>query len=147
VWTAKRRHWCLFTIIFALAVFLRTFRLTITQPAYSPDEIDYFLSAKAVAYTGHDLTGTISFLSGRPFAFPNPMAELAPVFQLPTMSWLPITPLAVKLLPVLLSLSLLPAVYCLAYTFFPRRRYALLAMLAVAINPWAIFIGRTAYGA
>ncbi len=147
MWTARRRHWLLFALIFALGVFLRLYRLDVTQPAFAPDEIDYFLSAKAVAYTGRDLTGTIPFASFTPFAFPNPMAELAPVFQLPTMSWLPITPLTVKLLPVILSLSLMIAVYQLAYTFCARKGFALLAMLAVAINPWAVFLGRTAYDA
>jgi len=47
MWTARRRHWLLFALIFALGVFLRLYRLDVTQPAFAPDEIDYFLSAKA----------------------------------------------------------------------------------------------------
>ena len=132
--------------ILLVAAWWRLYRLEITQPSLAPDELDYLMEAKAVAYSGRDLSQTMSIWSLQPFVFNMlAMGELAPLFQLPTMAFLPITLVTAKIMPVIYSLSLIIALGLLVYLLTRKKELSLWTMLVVAINPWAIFIGRTGY--
>ncbi len=142
---ARHKITIIFALILVIALWWRTYRLTVSPPALAPDEIDYALTAKSVAWFGRDLTFTHSIWSLQPFVYNVPMGELTPIYQIFTQAWLPSSLLTVKIMPVIYSLLALVGVYVLVFLLWRRQNLALITMAVLAINPWAIFIGRTGY--
>ena len=140
----KVRHYLPLLLIILLALVLRLSWLDRVPVGITGDELDYAFNAKAVFLTGRDITGTWS-----PFSLTTPPGE-TPKAELPYLLFAPFIGVAdfslfnVRFPHVLVNVLLLVIIYLIAYELFSKR-VAVFAALVGAVNPWAIYFGRTAY--
>ncbi|MCL2110049.1 glucosyltransferase domain-containing protein [Microgenomates group bacterium] len=142
--------WALLGLILVLAMFWRFWRIDISPAGLSPDEIDYVMSAKSVFYEGKDLALEQSIWRIKPFTVATPMAEWAPLYQVPT-AFLGSSLLNSKIMPAMYGVLLVGATYFLVRLLTIKAKQseaiALLSAGVVAVNPWAISIYRSGFDA
>ncbi len=124
---------------------LRFLWLDKVPPAIGGDELVYILTAKFVFLRWTDILGTWNPLSVFIFHYPFDQfqAELPYFLLLSIFKFLPIVAGA-KFAYSLISIFTIIIIYFLTKELFGKKT-ALIASFVAAINPWFIFIGRTAY--
>lgn len=119
-----------------VAAFLRMARLSMVQYRYDDDAL--YKIVTAMAQTGrlplHGLTSTIALANG-PFQ----------AYLLAPLAWLGANPPMLTLGVMFLNLLAVALVYGFARDFFGRR-VGLLALLLVAVSPWATVLSRRLLG-
>lgn len=112
----------------------------------SGDELIYVLEAKSVAVTGRDLTGSWNPLSVLFFRYPpnELQGELPYLLNIPIASSGSLSLFTARLTSAILSTCTVLGLYFLVTQLFSAR-VAMVTALVAAINPWQIYIGRTAY--
>lgn len=115
--------------------------------AIGGDELDYVLTSKAIALSGHDITGKWSPLSLLTFHYPPqevPKAELSYLTFIFPVGFFSLNLLSSRLISILLGFLTIPFSYLIVKKLF-NKNAALAAAFVAAINPWSIYAGRTAY--
>lgn len=140
-----RTHISLFVII-TLSLFLRLLWLDKVPIGISDDELDYVFNAKAVFLTGRDITGTWMPFSLTTPPGEYPKAELPYVLIAPFIGSMPFSLFAARLPFALVNILLVVSLYFIAANLFGRKHAFVIGLLA-AINPWAIYFGRTSFDA
>lgn len=130
--------------IAVIALILRLIWLDKVPTGITGDELDYVLNAKAVFLTGKDITGTWSpfSLTTPPNEFPK--AELPYLIMAPFIGISNFSLFAARLPYALISVLLVLIMYLISYKLFGKN-IALLTGFVMAINPWSVYFGRTAY--
>jgi len=142
--------------VLCIGIFFRFYHLSSVPPSPSLDEVSIGYNAYSILKTGADEYGTRFPLLLR--AYDDWRPALYIYFVIPFVSILGLTPLAVRLPSVLLSIILLPVTYGLVYELFGRKPpqikigqitlgVPLLAMALLAISPWHIYISRLGHEA
>ncbi len=139
----KNNFWLILAV--ALASLLRILWLNSVPPGIGGDELVYIINAKFILLKWSDIAGTWNPLSIFVFHYPYGQfqAELPYFLLLPFFNFLPLIEGA-KFSYALLSIFTIPVIYLLTEELFYRKTAVIAAFIA-AINPWFIFIGRTAY--
>lgn len=133
-------------LLVSIAAILRLIFLDRIPTAIGGDELEYILNAKAFFLSGRDLTGTMSLFSVFFFQYPP---GILPQAELPYFLTLPFSPLSLfsaRVLYAFISVLIVPVMYLLTKELLDKRTALIVAFLT-AVNPWMIFIGRTAYEA
>jgi len=140
----KKYYLLLFIIL--ISVFLRFFWLDRIPSAIGGDELVYILEAKSVAVSGKDLTGTWNPLSIFRFKYPpdETQAELPYIFNIPIVGLTKFSLFTARATSAVLSVLTVVGLYLLARELF-NDPIAIAIGFITAINPWEIYIGRTAY--
>jgi 4-amino-4-deoxy-L-arabinose transferase-like glycosyltransferase len=115
--------------------------------AIGGDELTYVINSRAMFLTGTDISGTWNPLTGFIFQYPAytlPQAELPYFLVAPFVGLMGFSFLSVRIIFVLLSLFSVPLIYLITKTLF-NKNAGLVAALVMAFNPWAVYMGRTAY--
>jgi len=146
----KKRHipvrFWLLLIIFAAALFVRLWQTDAVPAGITHDELDYYLGGKFLGLTGSDFTGTWKWWTLSPMGHGIITAELTPLFFVPIATLFPSSLFAAKLTPALFSAAMIFIMYWfLVLISKGNRRLGLLGAGLLAINPWSIIFGRTAY--
>jgi 4-amino-4-deoxy-L-arabinose transferase-like glycosyltransferase len=135
-------------VIVIISSFFRFILLDRIPSGISNDELDYVLTAKSVFLTGKEINGVWS-----PISFTmDPAYLLAPVARVtyliisPFIGILHFSLFNARLPYVLINIGLIVIIYLIARRIL-NSKVALFAGLIASINPWLIFIGRTAYEA
>lgn len=110
----------------------------------SNDELDYILNAKALFLTGSDISHTWNPFSLIPPRSSFPQAEIPPLVTFLFIGPLPLSLAWSKLIYVLISTGTVSLIYLITKKLIGYKE-AVAAGLISAINPWLIFMGRTAY--
>jgi len=134
-------------LIVILASILRFLWLDRIPVAISLDELTYVLNAKVMSLYWTDLTQTWNPLSIFFFNYPpftTPQAELPYFILAPFVGLFELTLLTVRLPFAALSVCSVILIYLITKRIWSQKA-ALLAAFVAAINPWFIFVGRTAY--
>lgn len=133
-------------LIILLALFLRGYMLNIFPVALADDEMDYVITARAIWLTGKDTGGTWSLLSllAKTGTSSNPIAELPSLITAPFAGLLTPSLASARLPYVIFSLGTWFMVYLISKRMLGKKM-ALAIALVMAVNPWAIHFGRTAY--
>ncbi len=141
-----KKHWIIMFFILMIGTLLRIVWLDRIPSAIGGDELTYILEAKSIAVTGKDLTGTWNPLSVLLFKYPPDelQAELPYLINVPVVGMMQFSLLSARLTSAILSVLTLLGLYLLVREFF-NTRVAVATGLVAAINPWGIYIGRTAY--
>lgn len=130
----------MFLLLF-VALFIRLSYLGVVPVSLSHDEIDNIIQSYSLKFTGHDISESWS-----PTSFlPNDgvMAELAPLINLPAISFLPSSIFTSHLTTAILS-SLFPVVLImLLLSLKVPSSVAWLTGWLIAISPWHIIFSRT----
>lgn len=143
----KQHHsiWQLVIIILIASVF-RLVYLSIIPNAIAGDELVYPITARAVAQTGKDMTGTWTIWQALLFQYPpdQHQAELPYFLHLP-LAYLPQQTLfTVHVLFAILSIGVVILLFAIAKKLLGERAGFFVGLVA-AINPWIIVMGRTGY--
>ena len=134
-------------LIISLAFLLRFIWLDKVPNAIGGDELTYVVNAKAMFMSGSDISGTWNPLTGFIFQYPAytlPQAELPYFLIAPFVGLMGFSLFSVRIIFVLLSVLSVPLIYLIAKTLF-NKNAGLLAAFVMSINPWSIYMGRTAY--
>ena len=129
-------------LIIALAVLLRTYKLD-TLPALNPDEAALGYNAYSLLQTSHDEHGISWPLHFKSFGDYKPGGYV--YLAMPFIKVLGLTPLAVRLPNLILSILTIYIVYKLIYFFIPVSSYQLLVSFVLAVSPWHIHFSRGAW--
>ena len=134
------------TIAVVIAAILRLLWLDRVSPAIGGDELNYIITAKFIALRWTDLSGTWNPLSIFLFHYPQSefQAEISYFLLLPIVKLLPLTVFNAKIVFGIFSISTVIVMYVLAQDLFGKR-VGFSAAFLIALNPWSIFLGRTAY--
>ncbi len=138
----KKKNKVILLGIILLALLLRIVFLQSVPSGISDDELEFILNAKAIFYTGRDVTGTWSPLTNGLRANIFPIAPY--IFNIPVAGPLPFNPLVNKLPYIGFHILLILTLYFITKRLV-NKHAALLVAFTAAINPWMIFFGRTAF--
>lgn len=133
-------------LIICLALTLRLFWLNKIPAGISNDEVDYILNAKTIFLTGKDMSQTWSPLSLSTPPFEKPKAELPYLIISPIIGVFNFSLFNAKLPYAIISVLLVAVIYLIINRLFGKTQ-AIITGLIMAINPWSIYFGRTAYEA
>ena len=135
-------------LVFLIAFLFRYIWLDKIPTAIGGDEIVYTLNAKASFITGHDIFGTWSPVNGLLFQYPKGEAQAELPYILNSFFVGPTDfSLFVSRVPNLIMGVLLVLFIFLVTRQLLGKNAAVFAALVASINPWLIYIGRTAYEA
>ncbi len=141
------RNYLPLILIILLASFLRVLWLDKVPNAAGGDELTYIVNARAMFLTGTDISGTWNPLTGFIFKYPAytlPQAELPYFLTAPFVGLFGFSLFSVRIIFVLLSVLSVPLIYLITKTLF-NKNAGLAAGFVMAVNPWSIYMGRTAY--
>ena len=135
-------------LVIILAFLLRFIWLDRIPTAIGGDEIVYTLNAKASFITGHDIFGTWSPLNGLLFQYPKgeAQAEIPYILNSFIVGPLDFSLFASRLPNLIMGILLVVFIYLFVRKLLGKKE-ALFAALVASVNPWLIYIGRTAYEA
>ena len=135
-------------LIVLLAVFARFIFLDKVPNAVGGDEIVYLLNAKASFISGHDIFGKWSPVQGLLFSYPEgeTQAELPYILNSFVIGPLRANLFNAHLANAIMGILIIIVLYALINELFGRKQALFVAFLA-SINPWLVYIGRTAYEA
>lgn len=135
-------------LVILIAVFFRFIWLDKVPNAIGGDEIVYVLNAKASFLTGRDIFGTWSPIKGLLFQYPTgeTQAELPYILDSFSVGPLPLSLFSAHLPNAILGILLVIFIFLVTKQLLGQK-IALWAAVVAAINPWLIYIGRTAYEA
>ena len=134
-------------IIVFLAFLLRFIWIDKVPNAVGGDELTYVVNARAMVLTGTDISGTWNPLTGFIFQYPAytlPQAELPYFLTAPFVGLFGFSLFSVRIIFVLLSVLSVPLIYLITRTLF-NKNAGLASAFVMAVNPWSIYMGRTAY--
>ncbi len=139
------RFWLLL-FIFVAALFIRLWQINAVPAGITHDELDYYLGGKFLGLTGSDFTGTWKWWTLSPMNHETITAELTPLFFVPAALLFPNSLFAAKLVPALFSAAIVLVMYGFLFVLSRgNRQVALIGSAIMALNPWSIMYGRTAY--
>ncbi len=133
--------------IIVLAIVLRFAFITSVPVSSNDDQIHYMLNSQSFLLSGKDTTGTISPLDILLFRYPPhefPQAELPYFLEMLSFSLFGASFLTSLIPNLLLSVGTVVVAYLVGKELLGEEA-GLVTGLITAINPWSIFIGRTAY--
>jgi hypothetical protein len=137
----------LYGLILALALIIRFWGLGLNPIGISHDEIHDLINAKSLAILGQSAPGTAAgIFTQNPYCDGNCIfGELVSYLLIP---WMAIFPLGIVASKIPFLLASLGIVY-FGGKFFEnitnKKEIGLLTSLLLAINPWAVHFGRTAF--
>lgn len=135
-------------LIILVASVFRFVYLNEVPSSIGGDEIVYIVNAKASFLTGHDIFGTWNPIQGLLFKYPRgeTQAELPYILNSFSVGPLPFSLFAARLPNAIMGILIVLFIYLCAAELFDKKT-ALFAAAVASINPWLIYIGRTAYEA
>ncbi len=135
--------------ILFLALLLRLSGLGLNPVGLShDDELHNLINAKSLAITGENVPGVVAGIltqNGHCLTGDCVYGELETYAFIPWMKFLPLDIVLSKIPFVLASVGLVWAIGKLFENLSKNKTIGLISGLLVAINPWAIYYGRTAY--
>lgn len=133
-------------VVILLAAIMRFLWLDRVPVGVVHDELTYLLNAKAIAHTGTDVSASWNPLSVFIFRYPpgDVQAELPYLLFVPVLGLFPFSLLSAHITNAVIGIATVIILYFLAEDFFGKE-VAFLTGLIAAINPWSVYINRTAY--
>ena len=140
-----RNYWPVILVIL-LAISLRFIWLDKITNAIGGDEVVYILNSKELFLTGSDIFGMWSPLQGLLFQYPQgeTQAELPYILNSLAMGLLPSNLFAAHLTNAISGVFLVFFIFLVVRELLGSKA-AVFAALVASINPWFVYIGRTAY--
>lgn len=132
-------------VIVCIAIFFRFYALDTIPPSPSLDEVSIGYNAFSIFKTGADEYGIRFPLLLRAYDDWRPALYVYTV--IPFITLLGLTPLAVRLPSVILSVIVVIISYGLTQTLFQKRLISLFVAAFLAISPWHVYISRLGHEA
>lgn len=140
------RNYLPLILILLLALLLRFFWLDKVPNAIGGDELVYVVTAKSIALSSSNLTGVWNPLSIFLFNYPpnEGQAELPYFLFLPLVGFLKFSLFNARATNAILGVLVVFLIYLISSKLF-NKKVGLIAAFVASINPWFIYISRTAY--
>jgi 4-amino-4-deoxy-L-arabinose transferase-like glycosyltransferase len=140
-----QKHFILIVVL-CIAFLLRSIYLDRIPVAIGGDELTYALTTKAMTVAWTDMTGKWNPWSAFIFQYPpdQQQSELPYFTNFPSIFFLSLTLLSTRIANVLFSVGTVFLLYLIAKHLW-NKEAGLIASAMAAINPWAIYTGRTMY--
>ena len=135
------KHLPLILILF-LALSLRAFRID-SFPPLNPDEAAIAYNAFSLIETGHDEHGNLFPIHFKSFGDFKPGGYF--YLALPFVKLLGLTPLAVRLPNLILSLLAIFLFYKIVFLISSNQKLSLISIFVLSISPWHIHFSRGAW--
>lgn len=129
-------------LILILAVFLRFFNIN-NLPSLNPDEAALGYNAYSLLHTGRDEHGIAWPLHFKSFGDYKPGGYV--YLALPFIKFFGLTPLAVRLPNLILSVLTIYLLYKLIFLLTESRSLSLLSALVLCLSPWHLHFSRGAW--
>ena len=129
--------------IFALAIFLRTYKITQVPPALNWDEVSIGYNAYSILKTGYDEWGEflpLHFKSYGEYKLPGQIYA-----SIPAIFVFGLTPFAIRITPVLYGVITVFLMYLLTKELFRKESIALWSSFFLASSPWHIQLTRASF--
>lgn len=133
-------------IIILVAIILRVINLDAIPPGVANDELNIAINAQSLLKTGINIPGVVTGVIGKTsgdLAF-GIHSELSSYLIIPFIAAFGFNLISIKIPFVLASLGIVILGYFLVKRMFGEKP-ATVVMACLAVNPWLIFFGRTAY--
>ncbi len=135
-----------FWLVVVLAIVLRIWGLDLNPVGLVHDEIHQLVNAKSIALTGNSAAGTgAGIFQNQPYCDGNCVFGELPTFLLVPFAFFKTVFPWLKIPLILASILMLFGFVKFFENITKNKNIALLVGLMIAINPWAINFGRTAY--
>lgn len=132
-------------LVFALALFLRVIFLDVLPIGMTHDELNYIVTAKSLFLSGSSVPLTaMSLFSWGTANFDVVIAELPSVLISPIIGVFPFSQFIARF-PYAIISALFVVVFYLVVQRLVGTKPALVSAVVMAINPWNIHFGRTAF--
>jgi 4-amino-4-deoxy-L-arabinose transferase-like glycosyltransferase len=140
-----KSHYILITA-FLLAVITRLIWINTVPNAIGGDELVYITTAKSIIASGKDISGIWNPFSIFTFNYPphEMQAELPYFLQIPALFLLRDSLFAARITNIMFSIATIILIYLITKKFTDEITASITALI-MAINPWSIFIARSAY--
>lgn len=132
--------------IFFISLFIRTIWLDKIPIGIVPDNMIFVLNAKAVYYTGYDVSGLWHPLKFAPIPDEPAQAELPYTLLAPVIGPLSSSLFSAHIFYAIINSLLTVVLFLIAIKLFGKWQAFVIGLLA-AFNPWNIFFGRSAFEA
>lgn len=133
-----------FCLVLAVAVFFRVYNLSSVPPSPSLDEVSIGYNAFSILHTSKDEYGNMLPLLLR--AYDDWRPALYVYFVVPSVALFGLSPFAVRLPSVLMSLATILASYFIVIQLCKKHKQkellGLITMFLLAISPWDVYISR-----
>jgi 4-amino-4-deoxy-L-arabinose transferase-like glycosyltransferase len=140
---AMYKKFILLFFVVILAFFLRFYKVTISPPSLNWDEVSIGYNAYSILKTGKDEWGRFLPLNFESYGeYKLPVQIYA---SIPGISVLGLTPIGVRITPVIYGTLTVLLLYFLAYELFKSRFIALVSALLLAVSPWHIQLTRASF--
>lgn len=136
------RHTIVFLCIIALAVFLRTYRLSEIPHGFYVEEMTNAYIGRYILLHGRDIYGNML-----PLVYFNKFGDYAPVLPLylsgAATFLFGVTEFAARIPIALIGVLGIVPIYFLGTIIFGKKLYGLVAASFIAVSPWHIVLSRT----
>ncbi len=133
-------------LVLVLAIILRFWRLDLNPVGLVHDEIHQLVNAKSLALTGEGAAGTgAGIFQNKPFCDGNCVFGELPSFLLVPFAFFKTSFPSLKIPLILVSVLMIFWFIKLFENLTKNKWVGIVTGLMIAINPWAINFGRTAY--
>lgn len=133
-------------LLFLVALFFRVLWLNEFPVGIVHDNMIFVLNAKAIYFTGHDVTGLWSPFSFAPIPDEPPQAELIYSLLAPAIGILPSSLFSAHIFYAVVNAFFVVLLFLITRKLVGKGP-ALLVGLVACFNPWNIFFGRSAFEA
>lgn len=141
-----KEHGILLSIL-VLGILLRFLYIHSVLVSSNDDQIHYMLNSQSFLLSGKDMTGSVTPLDLILFKYPpleSPQAELPYFLEMFSFSLFGASFFTSLLPNIILSILTIVMAYGIGKELI-NKNVGFIASVLTAINPWSIFIGRTAY--
>lgn len=133
-------------VILLTAIFLRLVNLNSVPPGIANDELNIAINAESLLKTGVNIPGVVTGIFGKTSGDLSMgiHSEISSYLIIPFIALFGFNFISVKIPFVLVSLGIVIIGYFLTKRLL-NQKIAIITMAILAVNPWLIFFGRSAY--
>jgi len=133
-------------IILVAAAFLRLFNLNTVPPGIANDELNIAINAQSILKTGVNIPGVVTGIIGKTSGDLSMgiHSEISSYLIVPFIAIFGFNFVSIKIPFILASMGIVVLGYFLTKRLI-NEKAAVIALALLAVNPWLIFFGRTAY--
>jgi hypothetical protein len=133
-------------VIILIAIFLRLIDLGSVPPGIANDELNISINAQSLLKTGTNIPGVVTGIVGKTLGDLSfgIHSELSSFLIVPFIALFGFNLISVKIPFVLASMGIVIVGYFITKKLL-NEKVAIITMAILAVNPWLIFFGRSAY--
>ncbi|MFC1646644.1 ArnT family glycosyltransferase [Patescibacteria group bacterium] len=132
-------------VILLIAALMRLWKLGIIPRGITNDELGYMYNAYSIATTGNNIFGQKFPIFSWIAIYGFPFMPVTTYLMVPFVYLLGLSEFSGRILSAALGIADIYLIYLLVVNLLKNKKIALLSAAMLAVNPWHVFLSRTAY--